>query len=183
MWGQEVNKEGKKINLYFCWCWVRTSAWYLVLQVSRGYKMVVLTRAPMAPEVASDKDSRSMPIFKGFIQRKANWVSEKWKGKARRLRMLLKHPWIFELVNSEWLLRLEKKNSYYGTERERVKRERRWRKWCGGIRNWFVSHFHCHAVGCVIGIRKLWRMRLPHLAYLLTLSAYGGNIWVSLEHS
>ena len=39
--------------------------------------------------------------------------------------MLLKHPWIFELVNSEWLLRLEKKNSYYGTERERVKRERR----------------------------------------------------------
>ena len=133
MWGQEVNKEGKKINLYFCWCWVRTSAWYLVLQVSRGYKMVVLTRAPMAPEVASDKDSRSMPIFKGFIQRKANWVSEKWKGKARRLRMLLKHPWIFELVNSEWLLRLEKKNSYYGTERESqerkaVKKVMRWHK-------------------------------------------------------
>ena len=47
--------------------------------------------------------------------------------------MLLKHPWIFELVNSEWLLRLEKKNSYYGTERESqerkaVKKVMRWHK-------------------------------------------------------
>lgn len=48
--------------LYFCWPWARTSAWYLVLQVSSGYKMVVLNRDPMAPEVASDRDSRSRAI-------------------------------------------------------------------------------------------------------------------------
>ena len=31
--------------------------------MSNGYKMVVLTRDPMAPEVASDIDSKSTPIF------------------------------------------------------------------------------------------------------------------------
>ena len=61
--------------------------------------------------------------------------------------MLLKHPWIFELVNSEWLLRLEKKNSNYGLERE------------GSEQSDTVAYgtglFHFHTVGCVIGIRKL----------------------------
>lgn len=57
MWHQKERKQ--ESNLYFCRWRALTSAWYLVLQVSRGYNMVVLTRAPMAPEVASDKDSRS----------------------------------------------------------------------------------------------------------------------------
>ena len=33
------------------------------MQVSSGYKMVVLRSDPMAPEVASDIDSKSTPIF------------------------------------------------------------------------------------------------------------------------
>lgn len=49
-------------HLYFCWPWALTSAWYLVLQVSSGYKMVLLSSAPTAPEVASDKDWRSTAI-------------------------------------------------------------------------------------------------------------------------
>lgn len=55
----EKNEMG---HLYFCWPWALTSAWYLVLQVSSGYKMVVLSSAPTAPEVASDKDWRSTAI-------------------------------------------------------------------------------------------------------------------------
>lgn len=49
--------------LYFCWPWALTSAWYLVLHVSSGYKIVVLNSDPIAPDVASDKDSISTPIF------------------------------------------------------------------------------------------------------------------------
>lgn len=49
--------------LYLAWSFALTSAWYLVLQVSSGYRMVVLSSDPMAPEVASDIDSRSILIF------------------------------------------------------------------------------------------------------------------------
>lgn len=53
-------REREIMYRYFCSPWeARTSAWYLALQVSRGYKIVVLTRAPIAPDVASDIDSRS----------------------------------------------------------------------------------------------------------------------------
>lgn len=38
--------------------------------------MVVLTRAPMAPEVASDKDSRSKPISQNKIQNSAMLIIE-----------------------------------------------------------------------------------------------------------
>lgn len=60
-------------HLYFCWPWALASAWYLVLQVSSGYKMVVLNSDPMAPEVASDIDSRSTPISK-IISKINIWV-------------------------------------------------------------------------------------------------------------
>lgn len=38
------------------------SAWYFVLQVSKGYRIVVLRRPPTAPEVASAKLSKSNPM-------------------------------------------------------------------------------------------------------------------------
>ena len=68
-------RTGQYTNLYFCWWWPLTSAWYLVLQVSRGYKMVVLTRAPTAPDVASNRDSVSKPIclHKVKVQRCEIW--------------------------------------------------------------------------------------------------------------
>lgn len=74
IWSNSENKNShdqRKVkgmigNLYLRRPWAWTSAWYLALQVSRGYKIVVLTIAPMAPEVASDIDSRSTDIFLFF---------------------------------------------------------------------------------------------------------------------
>lgn len=87
-------------NLYFCRPWTLTSAWYLVLHVSSGYKIVVLNRDPIAPDVASDKDSISTPIFLS-AKAKFNFSSTKshnfhvdvkrWKNKNKN------KGWFFQL--------------------------------------------------------------------------------------
>lgn len=58
----DAYQQNENRNLYFWWWWARFSAWYLVLQVSSGYRTVVLTSAPTAPDVASTNDSISNSI-------------------------------------------------------------------------------------------------------------------------
>lgn len=73
------NPEKRGPHLYFWWPCAWTSAWYLVLQVSRGYRMVVLTSAPTAPEVASDKDSMSTALSDSRSTTSFYTISNEWE--------------------------------------------------------------------------------------------------------
>lgn len=71
--------EKKNLYLYLRRPWARISAWYLALQVSSGYNMVVLTTEPIAPDVASEIDSRSTDndISSLYVDITQNYVCKK----------------------------------------------------------------------------------------------------------